>query len=120
MREAYVAPRDAVEEVVAGLWAEVLGLEAVGVNDDFFELGGHSLLVMQAISRIRDMFQLELPPSIIFDINTVARLSEAIRAREAVPGQVEKIADILVRLEGMSEEDAYHTLQQKSTEEVGV
>jgi len=120
MREAYVAPRDAVEEVVAGIWAEVLGLEAVGVNDDFFELGGHSLLVMQAISRIRDTFQLELPPSIIFDINTVAQLSEAIRAREAVPGQVEKIADILVRLEGMSEEDAYNTLQQRSTEEVGV
>src|SRR6185369_628201 len=51
----YVAPRDAVEEIIAGLWEEVLGVERVGVEDNFFELGGHSLLATQVVSRIRDL-----------------------------------------------------------------
>ncbi|MEG4572782.1 amino acid adenylation domain-containing protein [Microcoleus sp. N3A4] len=71
----YVAPQTPVEEVVAGIWAEVLGLERVGIRDKFLELGGHSLLVTQIATRMRDTFQVELPLRTLFESVTVADLA---------------------------------------------
>jgi hypothetical protein len=56
----FLAPRSPVEELVAGIWAEVLGLERISVVDNFFDLGGHSLLATQVISRVRDAFGQEV------------------------------------------------------------
>ena len=52
--EAYIAPRTPTEQRIADIWARVLGVERIGINDSFFDLGGHSLLAMQLISRIRE------------------------------------------------------------------
>ncbi len=71
----YVAPQTPVEEVVAGIWAEVLGIERVGIRDNFLELGGHSLLVTQIATRMRDTFQVELPLRTLFESATVADLA---------------------------------------------
>ena len=49
-------PQSVIEEVLVGIWSEVLGLKRVGIHDNFFELGGHSLLATQLISRVRDAF----------------------------------------------------------------
>ncbi|AUX23890.1 hypothetical protein SOCEGT47_044200 [Sorangium cellulosum] len=81
-RERRARPRTATEEIVAAIWAEVLGLEAVGVHESFFELGGHSLLATRAISRIRGAFQVELPLRSIFDHPTVAQLAGAVDEAE--------------------------------------
>ncbi len=72
---AYVAPRTPLESTIAELWAEVLGVEQVGVNDNFFALGGHSLMATQLISRVRLVCQVELPLRQLFDAPTVAGLA---------------------------------------------
>jgi amino acid adenylation domain-containing protein len=111
----FVAPRTQVEEALADIWMEVLRLERVGVHDDFFELGGHSLLVVQVVARLRDTFQVELPPNALFDATTIAQLAEAIIAHEIEPGQTEKIAQILLQVKNMSDEDASVLLNDPGT-----
>jgi len=74
--EQLVAPRTPEEELLAGMWADVLGVERVGIHDNFFELGGHSLLAMQLISRLRDTFATELPLRDLFEFPTIANLGE--------------------------------------------
>ncbi|HEX7243233.1 MAG TPA: phosphopantetheine-binding protein, partial [Longimicrobiaceae bacterium] len=102
---ARVAPRDAVEEVVASIWSEVLGTGPVGVHDSFFDLGGHSLRATQVISRMRESLQVEVPLRAIFDDPTVAGLAAAAVAHEPRPGHAEAVARILRLLDGMTEEE---------------
>jgi len=71
--------RNEVEELMVGIWREVLGLDQVGIHDNFFELGGHSLLATRVISRVRKCFQLEIPLSGVFDFPTVAQLAARIK-----------------------------------------
>ncbi len=87
--EGFVAPRTPTEEVLAGTWAEVLRVERVGVGDNFFELGGHSLLATRVISRIRQLFRIELPVRAIFEAPTVREL--AVR----VDGSRQDVEDLL-------------------------
>ena len=63
------------------MWSELLGCERIGIHDDFFTLGGHSLLVIQVISRVRDLFQVELPIRFLFEKPTIAHLATEISLR---------------------------------------
>nr|VFK29257.1 MAG: HAD-superfamily phosphatase, subfamily IIIC/FkbH-like domain-containing protein/amino acid adenylation domain-containing protein [Candidatus Kentron sp. MB]VFK34225.1 MAG: HAD-superfamily phosphatase, subfamily IIIC/FkbH-like domain-containing protein/amino acid adenylation domain-containing protein [Candidatus Kentron sp. MB]VFK76359.1 MAG: HAD-superfamily phosphatase, subfamily IIIC/FkbH-like domain-containing protein/amino acid adenylation domain-containing protein [Candidatus Kentron len=74
-REEYVAPRTPEEELLAGIWTDVLGIDQVGINDNFFRLGGHSLLGAQVISRIRDTFATGLSLHVLFNHPTIAGLA---------------------------------------------
>lgn len=76
---AFVAPRDSAEAVIASIWGEVLGLGQLGVFDDFFELGGDSLTATQVVSRIDAAFQIDLPLGSLFDLRTVAALAAAVQ-----------------------------------------
>jgi amino acid adenylation domain-containing protein len=81
---AYEAPVGETEQAVAAIWAEVLGAERVGGRDHFFDLGGHSLLATQVVSRIRELFGVELPLSALFEGPTVAELARRVEeARQA-------------------------------------
>src|SRR5688572_18734500 len=76
----YEGARNEVEELLAQVWQEVLGIERVGIHDNFFELGGHSLLATQLISRIQIVFQIELPIRTLFDYPVIADLAHEIEA----------------------------------------
>jgi amino acid adenylation domain-containing protein len=71
-------PRNQIQELLAGLWEEVLGYERIGVEANFFELGGHSLLATQLIARVRQVFQIDLLLRTLFDAPTIAGLAVAI------------------------------------------
>ncbi|WP_203737927.1 amino acid adenylation domain-containing protein, partial [Actinoplanes italicus] len=83
----YRAPAGATEETVAGIWADLLGLDRVGADDDFFDLGGHSLLVARVINRVRAVFGADLPVAAVFDHPTVAGLAAVIDGAGARAGQ---------------------------------
>ncbi len=74
----YIAPRNAIEQQIADLWAQVLNLPQVGIYDNFFELGGYSLLGIQVVSRLRQTLQVEILMSNLFQLPTVAALAERI------------------------------------------
>ena len=76
--DGYVAPRNTVEELVAGIWAELLGVERVGAEDNFFDLGGHSLLATRVVSLVREMFGVELPVRGLFEAPTVGGMARQI------------------------------------------
>ncbi|WP_414575220.1 amino acid adenylation domain-containing protein [Anabaena sp. CCY 9402-a] len=76
--QAYIAPRNSTETLIANILADVLRLERVGVDENFFELGGNSLSAIRVTSRLREAFQLDLPLHSVFEKPTIAGLAELI------------------------------------------
>jgi amino acid adenylation domain-containing protein len=74
----YVAPSTPMEEVLAGIWSELLGIERIGVHDRFFDLGGHSLMAMRLLAAVQDTFGFSVPLKTFFEAPTIARMAQAL------------------------------------------
>ncbi|MBD9725896.1 non-ribosomal peptide synthetase [Streptomyces caniscabiei] len=96
----YIAPRTDVELLVAELFADLLGVERIGVEDDFFALGGNSLTAIRTIARIRSQLDVDIPVGGMFKFTTVAALA----------AEIERL--IMAELDALSDEDAVQLLQQ--------
>ncbi len=99
-QESFVAPRTPLEDGVARIWAQVLGLEQISIHDDFFALGGDSLLGMQVLSRLQTLLDITVPLRRFFEASTVAQLAEAISQLQA--SQSDKLG-----LHKLTKEDGY-------------
>jgi amino acid adenylation domain-containing protein len=91
---SYVAPRTPVEEILCGVWAQVLGEPRIGVRDDFFALGGHSLRAVQIVARLRDALGVELPLPAVFQAPTVEALAVEVERAMGSPASAESIEPV--------------------------
>jgi acyl carrier protein len=102
----FVAPRSSAEELVAKIWATVLKLNRIGINNNFFDLGGHSLLAIQIVSQIRELFDIDLPLRVVFESPTVAEMAAVITEYQGKAFAKEELSRVLDELELMSDEEA--------------
>jgi len=100
----FVSPRTPIEEALAGIWAEALGIDQVGVVDNFFDLGGHSLLAGRVISRMRDTFQMDVPIQSFLEAPTVADIALVITRCLARELEDDELAHTLAYIESLPDE----------------
>jgi amino acid adenylation domain-containing protein len=93
-------PRTEIEATLAEIWGQILGLETVGISENFFDLGGHSLLATQIVTRVRDIFEIELPLAALFRGATVADLAAVIE--EILLDEIERLSDAEVEQQATS------------------
>jgi aspartate racemase len=110
----YVKPQSQVERTIAALWQDLLHVDKVGLSDNFFDLGGHSLLGTQLVAQLRNTFHVEFPLHSLFAEPTVAGIANIIATAQETQGTVDKIAEALKKLKGLSEEEAKILLTEKS------
>jgi acyl carrier protein len=110
----HVSPRNPVEQELAEMWRDVLGVEKVGVMDNFFDLGGHSLLATQLVSRVRKRFHVELSLKDLFDTPTVADVALTLASNLAEEESDEDLSEMLQELEGLSDADIKELLSKEN------
>jgi acyl transferase domain-containing protein len=110
---AYVVPGSETEQMLAKLWEELFGIESVGIHDNFFELGGHSLLATQLMSRVRRMFEVELPLRSAFEAPTIASFAVIVaQCREEREKAYQM--ELLRKIESQTEEETEAELNASS------
>ena len=110
--EIYIAPRNAIERLLAAIWVAELGIKKVGVQDNFFNLGGHSLLIIRLKTRIDEIFQLQIPLRSFFEFPTVEEFTNNVLRKYQQPEKLERTAEIVLKIAQLSETEAQALLEQ--------
>jgi amino acid adenylation domain-containing protein len=113
LSDTFIGPTTAIEKILAKQWAEIIEIDEVGIHDDFLELGGDSVLAAQIVSEINNIFSLKQPLQTLFEAPTVAKLVEFVLMNETQPGHSDNVANLLMKIEGMSSEEIEKTLEEK-------
>lgn len=101
-KETYIPPRTDFEEVMSSVWKGVLNRKQVGITDNFFELGGHSLNATQIISRIRKIYELEIPVSLLFEKETIETMCKAIHELYPLENDyIEQVSKVFLEAQSM-------------------
>jgi acyl carrier protein len=112
---SYVAPRNDIEQQIAALWQEHLGIAEVGIHDNFFELGGHSLLAVRIVSRLRERYPVDLSlRTLLSDAPTVAGVAAVIADQLTQSSNLEEMNRILAEIEHLSQDEVQAQLAQES------
>lgn len=98
-QDEFVAPSTVVEEILAEIWQEVLGVERIGIHDSFFELGGHSLLATRVLSRVQESFGVDLPIRSLLESPTLLGLSEAIAEQLLAETDEDTLAALMAEMD---------------------
>jgi amino acid adenylation domain-containing protein len=112
----FIAPRTEMEQLVAEIWCEILGITQVGADSNFFDLGGHSLLATRVMNRIRERCGVELPLRVLFEFPTVVSLAAKLDDARPKETELSRILDILVNMENISEEEVTTLLAQSESQ----
>jgi acyl carrier protein len=112
--DTFVAPRDPVEQVLVGIWSDVLRVEKVGIQDSFFELGGDSILSLQIVSRIRATLQIDVPLRALFEGPTVAGLAGVLRRDAEQYAELERVAAVVLSLAQLSDAEVEAMLASRT------
>ncbi|BAB74345.1 SDR family NAD(P)-dependent oxidoreductase [Anabaena sp. FACHB-709] len=108
----YIAPRDEIETAIAQIWQDLLGISPIGINDSFFDLGGHSLLAIQAISRLRDRFGVELSMrNLLYEAPTIAAIATIITTQNQ---NLEQMTALLTEIQTLTPEQIRQQLNHLS------
>jgi amino acid adenylation domain-containing protein len=103
--KSWVAPRNDTEQVLAGIWQEILQVERVGIHENFFDVGGHSLLAMQLASRVRDDLGADLPIAAVFGAPTIAALGQQLLQDPSTRSTVEVAARVVLQTANLSDDE---------------
>jgi amino acid adenylation domain-containing protein len=114
LSNTYAPPRNPIETTLACIWAEVLGLEQVGIHDSFLELGGNSLQAGRIIARAVRTFGVELRLDTLFQSPTVAAMSQLVTHNLGSQGNATEIANMITALQSLSAEEARELLAEES------
>jgi acyl transferase domain-containing protein/acyl carrier protein len=111
----YIAPGNETEKIIANILQEVLGFEQIGIHDNFFELGGHSLLAVQIASRLREVFQLDLPlQTFLFEAPTIVQLASLVETKTSSRPDSSEMEQLLAEIESFSPEAVRQELAKES------
>jgi acyl carrier protein len=119
----YIAPRTELERTLASIWAQVLRVDQVGIQDNFFDLGGHSLLVMQVVARIGSSLSIETPVRLLFELATIEQLAAHVddlrqaRLLNEIAGGKTDITELLDRVALMPESKVQELLREMGMEQ---
>jgi acyl transferase domain-containing protein len=118
LNNEYVAPTNQLEQQIAEMWEDILGIKPIGIEDNFFDLGGHSLLATLFLSQLLEKFQTRLELESIFESPTIATIARLVKAEQNKAANLEDVENILTEIEGLSRDEIQEAMSGEDPEEM--